>query len=63
MTATEKPELIEEMLKFILSDVLIQDTMYYFSGASANRFTRRRIGEFFKQNYDQVRTPFIFMVI
>ncbi|KAG8927425.1 Aminopeptidase 2 mitochondrial [Tulasnella sp. 418] len=54
MAATKDKELIEEMLQFILSDVQIQDTMYYFSGASANRAARRRIGEFFEENYDKI---------
>lgn len=54
MTASKDKEIIEETLKFVLTDVQIQDTMYFFSGAAANRESRRRIGEFFKDNYDTV---------
>ncbi|KAG8992227.1 Aminopeptidase 2 mitochondrial [Tulasnella sp. JGI-2019a] len=53
MTATEDPVLIDEMLAFILTDVQIQDTMYFFAGAASNRFARRKLIAFFKENYDK----------
>ncbi|KIO32561.1 hypothetical protein M407DRAFT_213745 [Tulasnella calospora MUT 4182] len=58
MTASKDKEIIEETLKFVLTDVQIQDTMYFFSGAAANRESRRRIGEFFKENYDTITKMF-----
>ncbi|KIO32559.1 hypothetical protein M407DRAFT_4505 [Tulasnella calospora MUT 4182] len=54
MTASEDTEIIEETLKFLLTDVRIRDTTEFFSGAASNRDSRRRIGEFFKENYDTV---------
>lgn len=57
MTASKDAEILEEMLKFIISDVPIQDTMYYFSGAAANTHCRRRIFSYFQENYGKVRLP------
>jgi len=52
MTAAKDHAIIDETLNFILSDVQIQDTMYFFMGSAANRESRRKIGAFFKENYD-----------
>jgi len=53
MTASEDKELIDETLAFILTDVQIQDIMYFFAGAAANRHARRRLTSFFEENYDK----------
>ncbi|KAG8910494.1 Aminopeptidase 2 mitochondrial, partial [Tulasnella sp. 408] len=54
MTASKDTEIIEETLKFVLTDAQIQDAMDFFSGAASNRDSRRRIGEFFKENCDTI---------
>ncbi|KAG8900325.1 Aminopeptidase 2 mitochondrial [Tulasnella sp. 403] len=58
MTAASDKELIDEMLAFILTDVQIQDTMYFFSGSSVNRHARRRIAQFLKDNYEKITKMF-----
>ncbi|KAG9049074.1 Aminopeptidase 2 mitochondrial [Tulasnella sp. UAMH 9824] len=58
MTASKDAEIIEETLKFALTDAQIQDTTAFFSGAASNRNSRRRIGEFFKENCDTITKKF-----
>ncbi|KIO15900.1 hypothetical protein M407DRAFT_235051 [Tulasnella calospora MUT 4182] len=58
MTASKDKEIIEETLRFVLTDVQIQDITDFFSGAASNRESRRRIGEFFKENYDTLTNMF-----
>lgn len=54
MTATQDGALIDETLNFILTDVQIQDIMYFFAGTAANRHARRKLTSFFEENYDKV---------
>ncbi|KAG8887646.1 Aminopeptidase 2 mitochondrial [Tulasnella sp. 332] len=58
MTASEDSELIDETLAFILTDVQIQDTMYFFAGSASNRLARRKLNAFFKENYDKFMKMF-----
>ncbi|CAE7223560.1 unnamed protein product [Rhizoctonia solani] len=58
MTHTQDKDLIEKTLAYIETGVKDQDVMYYFSGFAANRASRRRAAEFFKQDYDKLARRF-----
>ncbi|KAG8691051.1 Aminopeptidase 2 mitochondrial [Ceratobasidium sp. 423] len=58
MTFAQDKALIERTLKYMDTSVKDQDIMYYFAGLSGNRASRRRIAEYFKENYEQLLKRF-----
>ncbi|CAE6452278.1 unnamed protein product [Rhizoctonia solani] len=54
MTYAQDKALIEKTLKYMDTSVKDQDIMYYFAGLSGNRASRRRIAEYFKENYEKL---------
>ncbi|KAG8806528.1 Aminopeptidase 2 mitochondrial [Serendipita sp. 400] len=58
MTATRDEALIEENLKFMMTEVKTQDVMYFFIGLNSNRSSRRQLFAFFKENFDTIYKRF-----
>ncbi|KAG9123895.1 Aminopeptidase 2 mitochondrial [Ceratobasidium sp. 392] len=64
MTQAQDKSLTEKTLQYMLTSaglsqiVKDQDMMYYFAGLSSNRASRRRIAEFFKENYEKLYKRF-----
>jgi aminopeptidase 2 len=59
LTCSPDPAIIEETLKFSMSDeVKIQDVMYFFAGSAAHRTSRRAMSEFAIKNYDTILKRF-----
>ncbi|KAJ1310324.1 hypothetical protein OPQ81_007063 [Rhizoctonia solani] len=54
MTYAQDKALVEKTLKYMDTSVKDQDIMYYFAGLSGNRASRRRVAEYFKENYDKL---------
>ncbi|CCO26128.1 aminopeptidase 2 [Rhizoctonia solani AG-1 IB] len=58
MTYAQDKTLIEKTLEYMDASVKDQDIMYYFAGLSGNRASRRRIAEYFKENYEKLYKRF-----
>jgi len=58
MTYAQDKALIEKTLEYIHTGVKDQDMMYYFVGLSGNRASRRRLSEYFKENYEKLYKRF-----
>ncbi|KAL5636049.1 hypothetical protein ACGC1H_004760 [Rhizoctonia solani] len=58
MTFAQDDALIEKTLKYMDTSVKDQDIMYYFAGLSGDRASRRRVAEYFKENYEKLYKRF-----
>ncbi|KAG0149414.1 hypothetical protein CROQUDRAFT_74268 [Cronartium quercuum f. sp. fusiforme G11] len=59
LSAPLKDELVERSLKFILSgEVKEQDFMYFFTGLSRNKASRRKLWCFLQDNFDELMKRF-----
>ena len=54
MCWTEDPELLGETFEYILTKARDQDVVFFLIGLQANFSSKRKLAEFFKENYDQV---------
>ena len=54
MCWTEDPKLLEETFEYILTKARDQDVIYFLNSLQANFSSRRKLAEFFEENYDQV---------
>ncbi|KAJ6557958.1 peptidase family M1-domain-containing protein [Mycena capillaripes] len=54
LCAVEDPELMNETFHFILLGVRDQDIMYFIGGLAQNIKTRRRVAQFFMDNFDEL---------
>ncbi|CAE7227454.1 unnamed protein product [Rhizoctonia solani] len=58
MTFAQDNTLIEKTLGYMDTSVKDQDIMYYFAGLSGNRASRRRVAQYFKENYENLYKRF-----
>ena len=54
MCSTTDPALIDETFKFALKEAKDQDFYMFVAFLARNTKTRRRMSQFFKENYDEV---------
>jgi len=52
MGRTEDPVLLDQTFSYILTKSRDQDVIYFFRGLQSNLYARRKLAEFFKDNYD-----------
>lgn len=55
LCSAKEPALIDETFKFVLAGAKDQDVYMFIAFLASNVITRRRMAEFFKENYDEVR--------
>ncbi|CUA72325.1 hypothetical protein RSOLAG22IIIB_00991 [Rhizoctonia solani] len=58
MTYAQDKALIEKTFQYMDTSVKDQDIMYYFAGLAGNRAGRRRVAEYFKENYEKIYKRF-----
>lgn len=51
---TQDKAILDATFRYIIDKSRDQDVVYFFRGFESNTFSRRAVGQFFKDNYDTV---------